>query len=66
MSPVRITNAPQGFEYYKVCDPSGVCRVARGWEEAQRIMQETPGLTATKLPSAEAPAEIVGGNPEFL
>ena len=56
MTPVRITNAPQGFEYYKVCDPQGVCRVARGWEEAQRIMQETPGLTATKLPSAEPAA----------
>ena len=54
MSPVRITNAPQGFEYYKVCDPQGICRVARGLEEALRIMKETPGLTATKLPSAKA------------
>ncbi len=54
MSPVRITNAPQGFEYYKVCDPQGVCRVARGWEEAMRIMKETAGLNASKLPSAKA------------
>ena len=56
MSPVRIANAPQGFEYYKVCDPQGICRVARGWKEAQRIMKETPGLTATKLTSAEPAA----------
>ena len=54
MSPVRITNGPQGFEYYKVCDPSGICRVARGREEAERIMTETPGLSATKLPSTKA------------
>ena len=50
MSPIKLTNAPQGFEYYKVCDPKGVCRVVRGMEEAQRIMKETPGLTATKMP----------------
>ena len=56
MSPIKLTDAPDGFEYYKVCDPQGVCRVARGWEEAQRIMKETPGLTATKLPSAEPAA----------
>ena len=54
MTPVKITNAPAGFEYYKVCDPQGVCRVARGLEEALRIMRETPGLTATKQPSANA------------
>ena len=54
MCPVRITNAPPGFEYYKVCDPQGVCRIARGIEEAQRIMKETSGLTATKPPSAKA------------
>ena len=54
MCPVRITNAPPGFEYYKVCDPQGVCRIARGLEEAQRIMKETSGLAATKPPSAKA------------
>mgnify|MGYP001167810545 CR=1 FL=1 len=53
MSPVRITNGPQGFEYYKVCDPSGICRVARGWEGMEPIdnddfgglyrLQYTPG-----------------------
>ena len=48
MSPVKLTNAPEGFEYYKVCDPQGVCRVVRGFQEAQRVMKETPGLTATK------------------
>ena len=54
MCPVRITNAPPGFEYYKVCDPQGVCRIARGIEEAQRIMKETSGLTATKPPGSKA------------
>ena len=48
MSPIKLTDAPDGFEYYKVCDPQGVCRVVRGFEEAQRVMKETPGLTATK------------------
>ena len=56
MTPVKITNAPPGFEYYKVCDPSGIFRVARGWEEAQRIMKETVGLNASQLPSAEPAA----------
>ena len=52
MTPVRITNAPEGFEYYKVCDPQGVCRVVRQ-DQAQPVMKETPGLTARhrcKLP----------------
>ena len=56
MSPIKLTDAPDGFEYYKVCDPQGVCRVVRGFQEAQRVMKETPGLTATKLPSAEPAA----------
>ena len=54
MSPVKLTDAPDSFEYYKVCDPQGVCRIARGIEEAQRIMKETSGLSATKPPSAKA------------
>ena len=54
MSPIKLTDAPDDFEYYKVCDPQGVCRVVRGFQEAQRVMKETPGLTATKLPSTKA------------
>ena len=29
MSPTKLTNAPEGFEYYRVCDQEGVCHVVR-------------------------------------
>ena len=27
MTPTKLTNAPEGFEYYRVCDQEGVCHV---------------------------------------
>ena len=50
MRPIKLTSAPEGFEYYRVCDQKGVCHVVRGMQEVQRLMEETPGLTATKIP----------------
>ena len=29
MRATKLTTAPQGFEYYRVCDKEGVCRVVR-------------------------------------
>ena len=48
MRPTKITTAPEGFEYYRVCDQEGVCRVVRGMRAAQHLVEDFPELTATK------------------
>ena len=48
MKATRLTTAPQGFEYYRVSDQEGVCRVVRGMWAAQHLIEDTPELTATK------------------
>ena len=48
MSPTKLTNAPEGFEYYRVCDQEGVCRVVRGVWAAKQLIEDMPLLTATK------------------
>ena len=48
MRATKLTTAPQGFEYYRVCDQKGVCRVVRGMWAAQQLIENTPGLSATK------------------
>ena len=57
--PIKLTSAPEGFEYYRVCDLEGVCHVVRGMHKVQRLMREMPELIVTKMPShwsAEAAA----------
>jgi len=51
MVPIRLTNAPEGFEYYRVCDPAGVCHVVRGLQKVQQLISAKPELTVTKLTS---------------
>ena len=48
MKATKLTTAPEGFEYYRVCDQEGVCRVVRGMWAAQHLTQGNPELTATK------------------
>ena len=48
MGPTKLTNSPTGLEYYRVCDEEGVCRVVKGMWKAQHLVEDTPGLTATK------------------
>ena len=48
MRPIKLTSAPSGFEYYRVCDELGNCRVVRGADATAHIVQDIPGLTATK------------------
>ena len=48
MRAMQLTTAPQGFEYYRVCDQEGVCRVVRGMWAAQRLVEDTPGFSATR------------------
>ena len=48
MTPTKLTSAPDGFEYYRICDEFGNCRVVRGADAAQHLVQDVPGLTATK------------------
>ena len=50
MIPTKLTNAPEGFEYYRVCDQEGVCHVVRGMQEVQRLLEKRPGLNVTKIP----------------
>ena len=58
-TPIKLTSAPEGFEYYRVCDPEGVCHVVRGKQQALRLIAAMPELIVTKMPShwsAEAAA----------
>ena len=48
MRATKLTTAPKGFEYYRVCDQEGVCRVVRGMREAQHLLEDMPHLTPTK------------------
>ena len=48
MKATKLTTAPEGFEYYRVCDQEGVCRVVRGIWAAQHLTEGNPELTATK------------------
>ena len=48
MKATKLTTAPQGFEYYRVCDQEGICRVVRGMWAAKNLIEEMPELTATK------------------
>ena len=50
MSPTKLTNAPEGFEYYRFCDHEGVCHVVRGMQEVQRLLEKTPGLKSPRFP----------------
>ena len=50
MTPTKLTNAPEGFEYYRVCDQEGVCHVVRGMQEVRRLLEKRPGLNVTKIP----------------
>ena len=48
MKATKLTAAPQGFEYYRVCDQQGVCRVVRGMWAAKELIEARPDLTATR------------------
>ena len=48
MKATRLTTAPQGFEYYRVCDQEGVCRVVRGMWAAKKLIEDRLELTTTK------------------
>ena len=48
MKAIKLTTAPQGFEYYRVCDQQGVCRVVRGMWAAKELIEARPDLTATR------------------
>ena len=48
--PIKRTSAPEGFEYYRVCDPEGDCHVVRGLHKVQRLIAEMPELIVTKMP----------------
>ena len=49
----RLTTAPEGFEYYRICDREGVCQVVRGMWAAQHLTEDMRGLSATKTKYSE-------------
>ena len=49
--PIKLTSAPESFEYYRICDPEGICHVVRGMQKVQRLIAEMPELIVTKMPS---------------
>ena len=48
MRATKLTTAPQGFEYYRVCNQEGICRVVRGMWAAKHLVEEGPHKTASK------------------
>ena len=48
MKATKLTTAPQGFEYYRVCDQEGVCRVVRGMWATKNLIEEKAELTVTR------------------
>ena len=48
MKATKLTKAPEGFAYYRVCDPEGICRIIRGAFAAQRLVEDMPRLSTTK------------------
>ena len=48
MNATKRTKAPEGFAYYRVCDPEGICRVVRGALAAQRLVEDLPHLSASR------------------
>ncbi len=55
MKATKLTTAPQGFEYYRVCDQKGDCHVVRGIWAAKELIEDRSELTAirTKLYTAD-------------
>ena len=49
--PIKLTSAPSGIAYFRICDPEGVCHVVRGMQKVQRLIAEMPELIVTKMPS---------------
>ena len=44
----KITTAPEGFEYYRVCDREGVCHVVRGMWAAEHLAEDNAVKTAKR------------------
>ena len=53
MKATKLTKAPEGFAYYRVCDSEGICRVVRGALAALRLVEDMPHLSATKTRSIQ-------------
>ena len=47
-SKTKLTTAPEGFEYYRVCDREGICHVVRGMWAAQHLEEDSSVLTAKR------------------
>ena len=49
----KLTSAPEGFEYDRVCDREGICQVVRGMWAAQHLTEDIRELSATKTKYSE-------------
>ena len=52
-SKTKLTTAPEGFEYYRVCDERGVCHVVRGMWAAQHLTEDMRALAGNKTKYSE-------------
>jgi len=60
--PIKLTSAPVGSSFYRICDSEGVCHVVKGMRKVQRHIEHMPELLVTKMPlhwSAERTAVAV-------
>ena len=48
--PIKLTSTSVSIDYFRICDPEGVCHVVRGMQAVRRRIEEMPELTVTKMP----------------
>ena len=48
--PIKLTSAPEGSSFYRICDSEGVCHVVKGMRKVQRHIEHMPELLVTKMP----------------
>ena len=53
--PIKLTSAPSGIAYFRICDPEGVCHVVWGLPKVQLHIEQMPELIITKMPHHWSP-----------
>ena len=60
--PIKLTSTSVSIDYFRICNPEGVCHVVKGMRKVQRHIEHMPELLVTKMPlhwSAERTAVAV-------
>ena len=48
--PIKLTSTSEGIDYFRICDPEGVCHVGKEMRKVQLCIEQMPELLVTKLP----------------